>query len=93
MSLLATFNHPSGFFAQAEARWHLQRNRGYTPALSGDDFWHFDLFAGYRFARRKAELGVGLLNLADRDYRLHPLNLHAELPRHRTFVARLKCNF
>jgi len=33
------------------------------------------------------------LNLFDGDYRLNPLNLHAELPRARTFVASLRLSF
>ena len=54
---------------------------------------HVNLFAGYRFLRRHAQVQLGVLNLTDRDYRLNPLNLYAELPRQRTFTASLQFNF
>jgi len=38
-------------------------------------------------------LTLGILNLAGRDYRLNPLDLYNELPRSRTFSARLGFNF
>jgi hypothetical protein len=87
------FNHPSGFFAGAEALWTLQRNEGYTPALAGADFWQFNAFVGYRFPGRHAEVRLALLNIADQDYRLNPLNLTAQLPRERTLVVRLDFHF
>ena len=92
-TLFCLFNHRSGFFARAEAVWHAQSNGGYSPALPGDDFWQFNAFAGYRLPHRRAEITVGVLNLSGRDYRLNPLNLHAELARERTFVAGLKFFF
>jgi hypothetical protein len=91
--LYGLFNHRSGFFAKAESVWLAQSNRGYSPDQPGDDFWQFNFWVGYRFPRRVAELSVGLLNLTDRDYRLNPLNLHRELPRERTFAARLVVDF
>jgi hypothetical protein len=91
--LFALFNHPSGFFAGANAIWTAQSNDGYTPNRPGDDFWQFNLEAGWRFARRRVEVGVALLNLADQDYKLNPLNLTAELPRERTLAVRLRLNF
>jgi len=36
---------------------------------------------------------IGGLNLTDKDYRLNPLTLYDELPRDRTFVARLQFSF
>ena len=63
------------------------------PLEPGDDFWQLNAFVGYRFPRRYAELSVGVLNLTDRDYRLNPLTLYAELPRERTAVVTLKINF
>jgi hypothetical protein len=39
------------------------------------------------------EARVGVLNLADQNYRLNPLTLYNELPRERTFVASLKWYF
>jgi tetratricopeptide (TPR) repeat protein len=108
--LHVNFNHPSGFFARAEALWMLQQSHGYGftmpgdpevpddpdvvfPNLGDEDFWHWNAFAGYRFAGRKAEFTVGILNITDRNYKLNPLTLHNELPRERTVVARLAVAF
>jgi len=92
LDLHAIFNHASGGFAELHSLWNSQSNRGYSPSLAGDDFWQFNVFAGYRFARRTAEIRAGILNLTDQDYRLNPLNLQAALPRERTFVVSLKLN-
>jgi tetratricopeptide (TPR) repeat protein len=91
--LYGLFNHPSGFFARAEAFWRQQSNQGYAGAIPGDDFWQINLLAGWRFLRRRAEVTVGVLNVTDQDYRLNPLNITQNLPRDRTFMARLKINF
>ena len=66
---------------------------GYAIDRPGDEFWHFNLFAGYRFPRRRAEILIGLLNVTDQDYRLNPLTLYDELPRERTLMARFQFNF
>ncbi len=81
----------TGFFGGVEALWNQQSNRGYTPDLPGDDFWQFNLHAGYRFPRRHAEIRLSLLNVTDQDYRLNPLNLTRELPRERTIAV--SCRF
>jgi tetratricopeptide (TPR) repeat protein len=88
--LHAHFNHRCGFFAQAQAAWSAQSNHDYVPDLPGDDFWQFHLYAGYRFAQRRAEVRVGLLNLTDQDYRLNPLTLYSELPRERMLAVAFK---
>jgi outer membrane receptor for ferric coprogen and ferric-rhodotorulic acid len=96
LNLFAIFNHPCGFFAEGEARWYSQHNIGYSgvlPAEPGDDFWQFNIFAGYRFPRRHAEVSIGLLNLADQNYKLNPLNIYNELPRERTLAVRFDVNF
>lgn len=93
VGLFARFNHASGFFALWESDWYQQDNGGYAPALPGDDFWQHNVFAGYRLPRRAAEFRVGVLNLADQDYRLNPLSLLTPLPRERTFVASIRLNF
>ena len=61
--------------------------------MPGDDFWQFNLYAGYRFLQRRAEARVGLLNLGDQDYRLNPLTLYNELPRQRELTVSFKFNF
>jgi tetratricopeptide (TPR) repeat protein len=93
VQLFAVLNHQSGFFGRVEALWFMQSNQGYQPDRPGDRFWQFNVSAGYRFPNRRAEIQLGLLNIADQDYRLNPLNLTAELPRDRTFVASLRLNF
>jgi Flp pilus assembly protein TadD len=93
INLHANWNHPSGLFATLEGVWYSQNNTGFTPAEPGDDFWQFNALAGYRFPRRRAEAALGVLNIADRDYRLEPLTLYNEMPRTRTLVARLQFNF
>ncbi len=91
--IFVLYNHPSGFFARVEGYWAQQSNVGYTPDIPGDELIHLNAYAGYRFRRNYGEVTVGFLNLTDRDYRLNPLNLYNELPRERTFVARLRVNF
>ncbi len=90
------FNHVSGFFARLEGQWYHQSGSTllyYGTHVSGDDFFQENLFAGYRFAHRRVELLLGILNLSDQDYHLNPLTVYAELPRERTFIARLKFEF
>ena len=93
LTLFALFNHPCGFFARAEGSWYLQSNDGYDSAEPGDDFWQVNLFGGYRFWHRHAQIRLGVLNLADQDYRLNPLNLYTELPRQRTFTVNFQFTF
>lgn len=93
LQLYANYNHPSGFFGQFQSIWSQQSNQGYTPDIPGDDFWQFNLYAGYRFLQRRAELRVGLLNIFDQDYRLNPLTLYNELPRERTLAMSFKFYF
>ena len=93
LSLGVNMNLPCGFFAQWQSDWYHQDNSGYTPALADSDFWQHNLFAGYRFPRRYAEIRLGVLNIFDRDFRLNPLDLHSDLPRGRTFTASLRINF
>lgn len=93
VDLHAHFNHPSGFFGQFQALWTTQSNQGYSPDQPGDDFWQFNVFAGYRSSRRHWNVTVGLLNLAGTDYRLSPLTLYQELPRERTLLLRLNLRF
>jgi Tfp pilus assembly protein PilF len=87
------YNHPSGFFARAETHWYHQHNFGYAADVPGDDFFQHNLFAGYRFAHRRAEITLGILNVSGEDYHLNPLTTYAELPRRRAFAARLNFLF
>jgi Flp pilus assembly protein TadD len=89
----ALYNHPSGWFARIDAAYYNQSNFGYSPDQPGDDFLQLDLQGGYRFARRRAQVVLGILNLTDTDYRLNPLTIYSELPRERVFFARLDFQF
>lgn len=98
LDLSARFNHPSGIFARWDSIWNHQSN--YEDAAEprygggpGDDFWQHNLWVGWRFHRRHAEVAVGILNLTDQDYRLHPLNYYPETYRDRTYAASLRFNF
>jgi Tfp pilus assembly protein PilF len=93
LNLFGIFNHPCGVFAEGEAVWYAQSNDGYKGTEPGDNFWQINAFVGYRFPRRRAELTLGILNLADQNYKLNPLNLYSELPRSRTLLVRLNVNF
>ena len=93
VQLFLRFNHPTGFFAEWSSDWFHQDNHGYAPGLVAADFWQHNAYAGFVFPHRRAEVRVGLLNLADQNYRLNPLNLQADLPRGRTFTTSLRINF
>ena len=92
-SIFALFNHHSGFFAQANALWYWQDNRGYSPDIPGDEFWQYNLYVGYRFLQRRVEARIGLLNITDENYRLNPLTIYSELPRSWTLYASLRFSF
>jgi hypothetical protein len=87
------FNHRSGFYAKIEAHWYGQHNGGWTPSEPNVSFVQENIFAGYRFFRRRAELQLGLLNLAGGGYDLNPLTVYQELPRKRVFEASLNFIF
>lgn len=93
LTLQLDYHVPCGFFSQFQSIWSHQNNSGYTPARSSEDFWQHNFAIGYRFARRQAELQFALLNLADQDYQLNPVNLYSELPRERTLAVSFKFNF
>jgi tetratricopeptide (TPR) repeat protein len=93
VNLFVRFNYQSGLFSQFDTVWSQQSNRGYSPDIPGDDFWQFNVYVGYRFLQRRAELKFGLLNFTDQDYQLNPLTLYSELPRERTLAASFKFYF
>lgn len=93
LSLFVIFNHPSGFFFQGEANWFAQTNCGFELPRTGDNFWQYNLYGGYRFYKNQCEIGCGILNIGGGDYQLEPLTPYAELPRERTFMARVKISF
>ncbi len=93
LNLHANWNHPCGLFSILSANWYHQDNFGFSSPEPGDDFWQFDIYAGYRLFHRRMEFTVGLLNIFDQNYKLEPLNLYNETARNRTFLARLRISF
>jgi tetratricopeptide (TPR) repeat protein len=91
--LFAIYNHPSGWFGRLEGYWAQQRNVGYSPDIPGDEIFQVNAYAGYRFRRNYGDITIGFLDINDQDYKLNPLNYYNELPRERTFVARVRLNF
>ena len=98
LQLSARYANPCGFFAEAQANWFLQQSSHHHDTLLPDavpdeEFWQVNLFAGYRFAKRRTELRIGLLNLTGQDYRLNPINAHTWLSRERTLLVNFRFNF
>lgn len=93
LQLWLAFNHESGFFARWASSFYHQHGEGYGTARPDESFWQQDVWVGYRFPRRRAEIRLGVLNLTDEDYRLNPINDYRPLPRERTFEASLRLNF
>ncbi|MEW6156936.1 MAG: FecR domain-containing protein [Verrucomicrobiota bacterium] len=93
LALSGQFYLPSGLFGEFQSAFRAQSNDGYSPEIPGDRFWQHDVYLGYRFPRRAAEVRMGIRNLADHDYQLNPLNWSLELPRERLFVTSLRMNF
>ena len=100
LNIFALYNHPCGFFATAEANWYKQDNdtlKGLDRGLAhfanhgppGDDFWQFNVIAGWRFYRNQCEISCGcIFNINDTDYKLDPLNPYVELPRSGSLMVR-----
>lgn len=96
IGLSLRLNHPSGWFALAESFWNHQDWKSALrsgTATGSDRFWQHNLLVGYRWAQRRAELSLGVMNLSDEDYRLHPLNLHPNYPRGRALLVSAKVDF
>ncbi|MGH8094561.1 MAG: TonB-dependent receptor domain-containing protein [Chthoniobacterales bacterium] len=91
--LFAIYSHPSGWFGRLEGYWARQSNVGYAPDNPGDEIFQLNAYAGFRFRRNYGDITLGFLDINDQDYKLNPLNYYNELPRERTFVARLRLNF
>ncbi len=88
-----TYNHACGAFGTFSARWLHQDNREQDLTVSDESVWQLDAWIGYRLRRRQAEVAVGLLNLLDEDYRIHPLNTYVHPVRERTLALRFGLRF
>jgi hypothetical protein len=93
LELMAGFNHESGFYAQWASVFHHQQTVASVLKMPDESFWQHDVWVGYRFPRRRAEIRLGVLNLLDQDFRLNPMNEYRPVPRERTFEATLRINF
>ena len=107
VQLFALYNHPSGFFAQAQAVFTDQQNQGYFGGPTGNisseppsDFWQFNVFAGYRFRNNLGEISLGVLDINGRNYRLNPLDslytpidFYDTIATERTLLVRVRFNF
>ena len=93
LELMVGFNHESGFYAQWASVFHHQQTVASALEMPDESFWQHDVWVGYRFPRRRAEIRLGVLNLMDEDFRLNPLNEYRPIPRERTFEAALRINF
>lgn len=91
--LYAIVNHSSGLFGGMEGVYYDQENRDFPQPVGHESFWDANVWMGYRFPQRRAELRLALLNLTDHDHRLHPLNAVGALPRVRTLTVSLKLEF
>ncbi len=93
LELHVNYYLPCGFFSQLQSVWTAQVNQGYSPELADAGFWQFNAYVGYRFLHRAAEIRLGVLNIADQNYSLNPLNLYDDLPRSRTLSVSFKFFF
>lgn len=93
LELMMGFNHESGFYAQWASVFYHQQTLDSALPMPDESFWQHDVWVGYRFPRRRAEIRLGVLNLLDEDFRLNPLNEYRPIPRERTFEAALRINF
>jgi len=105
VQLFVLYNHPSGFFAQAQAVYTNQQDQGYfgpdnVSSEPPSDFWQFNLFAGYRLRNNLGEISLGLLDLNGRDYRLNslnelytPIDFYDTIATERTLLVRVRFNF
>ncbi|HEY3913480.1 MAG TPA: TonB-dependent receptor, partial [Verrucomicrobiae bacterium] len=92
VSLFANYELPCGFFSQFQVNWWDQENIA-SMDEPGDSFYQLNLYAGYRFMRRRAELTIGVINLNNSDYHIDPVTYFLEQAHNRTFVASFKFNF
>lgn len=107
LQLFVLYNHPSGFFAQAQAVWTTQQSQGYEGGLDDNvsseppaDFWQFNVFGGYRFRNNRGEISLGVLDINNQNYQLNPLNalytpidFYDTIATKRTLLVRVRFNF
>lgn len=92
-SLRCDFNHPTGFFARSEWTAFFQRGDAHRGNLATSDSWQHNLTVGWRFAQRRAEVSVSVLNLWDQAYRLEPISPLTARPSERLLALAARLRF
>lgn len=92
-TLEARFNSRTGFFGAAQATYFAQQTGGDAMPGEADEGLQLNLFGGYRFWSRRAEIRVGLLNIADTGYVLNPLNYWSRLPQSRALTLGFRFSY
>ncbi|MBI3869317.1 MAG: TonB-dependent receptor [Verrucomicrobia bacterium] len=93
LNLSVRFQSSQGYFAETEWRWLRQHNQGDLAYFPSSSFWQGDVLAGFRFAKRRGEVAVGILNVCDSFQPLAALSGVTGIPRERTFITRVKIAF
>lgn len=88
--LRTMYQHRRGLFGQIEASGFFEENEGYTPDGSSEQVWQLHAEVGCRFRRRQGEVGIGVVNLTDQDYRLSPLGTGERISRQRAFYVQVR---
>lgn len=86
-------HHESGGFASLEHRFLGQMSSGYGATRPNESFSQLNAYVGWRLRNSRADVTIGLLNLANQDYRLNPLTPFDDLSRQRTLHARFRFYF
>jgi hypothetical protein len=84
------WNHSDGWFSRFSARLFSQDNAGYGTTRPDDTWTQFDVAVGKRFWDNRGAIQIGILNLADQDYRQNPLVSLPLAPRERTGFIELR---
>lgn len=93
LNLTAQYEHRTGYFARWESEMWIQHTGGVRAAADDESLWQHHAWVGRRFLARRAEIRLGLLNLAGADYRLNPLNDYGRPTRNRTAVVSVRVEF
>jgi tetratricopeptide (TPR) repeat protein len=90
----ADWNSPRGWFARADVNGYWQTwLQNTTEKQPAEDFWQLNIQAGHRFQSNRREIGIGVLNVTNRDYHLSPLSYLLEPPHRRTVLVNCRINF
>ncbi|MBL9137551.1 MAG: FecR domain-containing protein [Verrucomicrobiales bacterium] len=85
--------HPTGFFAEWDARWTHQDFEGADTGVGVAEHWAMDVYAGWRGWQRRLEITVGIENLTDEPPILSPVSGQPEGVFERMAVVGLRVRF